>query len=163
MQGVLLKAPSRQFGNVLHHPEIYRRMAQVYHLPMAGFWEHQRNQSLAALHTFAQSHPDNGARMSWIMVFFFWDFVPNAESQPVLQAFAELYPEERSVCLQIRVRAHDQNASIHTPAGMSQVGAIVREACLEYCAAHQTIHPSNVEALQQMIFIPEDDMPPEPE
>ncbi len=139
------------FSNALHHPEIYRRMEHEYHLPMHDYWPTHGQQAIDMIAAWAADDIAPGDRVTAILFAFSWYFVPAQAAALVQAAFAEGFPDEHGVCQRIRARAAEQNLSIHEPAGMQEIGMIVRDECREYANDHG-LPPRYDDALASMTF-----------
>lgn len=146
------------FGNVLHHPEIYRRMRDQFGLDMAPMWRHQQDQSVEMVQGFRLRDPAPGDRLTLILFTSFWQFVPDSETQAVNEVMEGAFPDEYQVCRSIGERARDEDLALYVSAEMPKVVAIIVEACLNY-AQEEYLPPRYDAALRALEVVPMQEMP----
>jgi hypothetical protein len=138
-------------ANALHHPEIYRRMEEVYRLPMEGYWVRIRQQAIERIKSWAAADLAPGDRLTVILFTFSWAFLPEAVSAEVMGTLGHNFFDEQAVCVGIRALATEQQLNICNPDGMREIGLIVRNCCLKY-SAERGLPPRYDQALEAMTF-----------
>jgi len=155
-ENVLFPAERRHWreglGNVLHHPEIYRRTGAVYELPMDAMWDHQRIQSLDVVRGLRERDPAPADLLCLILFMFFWQFVPEQEAESVNDLMEDVFPDEYQRCVEIGERARARGLDLYTRDNITEVVGIVKEVCLEYCR-EAGLPPHYDEAMEELTVV----------
>lgn len=91
-------------SNSLHHPEIYRRMSELYGPDMSLYWERERGRYSPMIDGWHEEEINKGLkpeRKALGIIFVFYTFLVPELSQLAKQ-YKTWFPEEAAVCEKIR-------------------------------------------------------------